>query len=103
VVDDRGVAIVVDVDFHAFYASLEILEVSLDFGVTGQLVATEVGVMRRITEVVSEGQIFIDFYCLGSVVDLIILDEDAEFIEIDVFPHVLGEHLSIFQGFLLLY
>lgn len=60
VVDDGHISVVVDVYLHAFEPSSEVLEISLYFAVAGELVAAEVGVMRGVAEISSQGKVFVD-------------------------------------------
>lgn len=65
----RSASVVVYVKLNTLYTSLKILDVSLYFRVAGQLVASEVGVVRRIAEIVSEGQTVVNFIHMGCVID----------------------------------
>lgn len=73
VVDDRHISIIVNVDFHALQPSCKILQVPLYFAVTGQLIATQVSVMRGIAEVISQGEVLVDLDLLSCVIHLLVL------------------------------
>jgi hypothetical protein len=81
-VDDGGISIIMDIDLHALQPSLQILHIAFNFGVAGELVATEVGVMRGVAIVVSEGEVLLDLGRTGRVVYLLVLQEGAELVEI---------------------
>lgn len=48
---------------YTLYSSHKIFDVSLHFAVTVQLIASEISIMRTVTEVVSQRQFFINWCC----------------------------------------
>lgn len=80
---DGGTAVIVHVDLHALYAIVEVLQVSFDLGVTGQLVARKVCIMRGPNEIVREGTIAIELGLVGQVVIVEGEQKVAEVVEAD--------------------
>jgi hypothetical protein len=69
--DDGFTAIVVDVHLHAFDPPFQVLHVPFYFGVAGELVAAEVGIVGGVAEVVCEGQALLDWLRLADVIGLL--------------------------------
>lgn len=69
------------INLHTFQSSLEVLNISLYFRVTGQLIAREIGIVRRVAVVISKRKTFIDFLGSDCVVSLFTEQIAAEIIE----------------------
>ena len=56
--DDGCVSVIVNIELYALDTSFQVLEVSFDLGVAGQLISSEVSVVGGVAEIVSQGEIF---------------------------------------------
>ena len=80
---------------YAFDAVVEILDVSFYFGVAGELISFEVGVVRGVDEVVSDGQVSVDLRNGSEVVVPLAGEVGAEVIEAELSFYPLHDSLYV--------
>lgn len=97
---DRFRTIVVHIYFYTFQSSFEVLNVSLDFRVTGKLIAWEIGVVWWVTIVISKRKAFIDFLRNYGIISLFTEQIAAEIIETYLFFSFLDYFID--SGFIFL-
>jgi hypothetical protein len=51
-IDDWSFSVIVDINLYAFYTSLKILQIAFNLGITGQLIATQISIMRGVAKII---------------------------------------------------
>ena len=87
--DDWPIAIIMYVNLYAFDTLFEVLHVSLYLWIAGELIAWEIGVVRRVAEIVSKRKWFIDRLRESHVIAALAHKVAAEIIKTDLLSSLL--------------
>lgn len=100
--NDGPISVVVHVQLYTLESVVQICQVSFNFGVAGQLVARQIGVVGTVAEIVSEGQVFVDGLSQSSRVVFLVQQIQGKVIETNGISQVFAHFLNHFLGLILL-